>query len=179
MNGAVGEFVVLIASDTVEYRYATCGEHCRAEFLFVTCSLVGSRPDITRRKPSPKSSGVIAGHHLTRSTGIGAHAWTSSKRHHACNHQSTRTGCRCARQHARIFRCRTRFTRNARRSGPEQSTGSQRSCHTVHEAADSRTAVLRSGCRCWLLTGHSPARQDAHRSSEKRTVSRNTIYTLP
>ena len=160
MDGEVGEFVLLIAPNKVEYRHATCDGHCRTELLPVTCSVTGVRPDITR-KPNPKSSGVIVGHHLTRSAGIGAHAWTSSKRHHACNDQSARIRCRCAGQHARIFRCRTRFTRNARRSSPEQSTGSQRSCHTVHEAADSRTAVLRSGCRCWLLTGHSPARQDA------------------
>jgi len=153
MNGQGGEFVVLIAPDTVEYRHATCSGHCRTELLPVTCSVTGVRPDITR-KPNPKSSGVILGHHFTRSAGIGAHAWTSSKRHHACNDQSARTRCRCAGQHARIFRCRTRFTRNARRSSPEQSTGSQRSCHTVHEAPDSRTAILRSGCRCRLLTGH-------------------------
>ena len=55
-------------------------------------------------KPNPKSSGVIVGHHFTRSAGISAHAWTSCKRHHACDHQSARTRCRCARQHARIFR---------------------------------------------------------------------------
>jgi len=151
MNGQGGEFVVLIAPDTVVYRHDTCSGHCRAELLPVTCSVTGVRPDITRRKPNPKSSGVIVGHHFTRSAGIGAHAWTSSKRHHACNDQSARIRCRCAGQHARIFRCRTRFTRNARRSSPEQSTGSQRSCHTVHEAPDSRTAILRSGCRCRLL----------------------------
>ena len=151
--GEVCEFLALIAPDTVEYRHDTWDEHRRAELLPVTCPVTGVRPDITRRKPNPKSSGVIVGHHFTRSAGIGAHAWTSCKRHHACDHQSARTRCRCARQHACIFRCRTRSTRNAWRSTPEQSTGSQRSCRTVHEAVDSRTALLRSGCRCRVLTG--------------------------
>ena len=150
--GEVCEFLALIAPDTVEYWHDTWDEHRHAEFLPVACPLTRVRPDITRRKPSPKSSGVI-GHHLTRSTGIDADAWTSCQRHHACDHQSARTGCRWARQHARILRRRTRFTRNAWRSSSEQSTGNQGSCRTVHEAADSRTALLRSGCRYRVLTG--------------------------
>ncbi len=150
--GEVCEFLARIAPDTVEYRHDTWDGHRRTELLPLTCPLAGVRPDITRRKPSPKFSGVI-GHHLTRSTGIGADAWTSCKRHNACDHQSAQTGCRCAGQHARIFRCGTRLTRNAWRSSLEQSTGSQRSCRAVHEAVDSRTASLRSGCRCRVLTG--------------------------
>jgi hypothetical protein len=151
--GKVCEFLALVAPHTVEYRHDTWDEHRRPELLPVTCPLARVRPDITRRKPSPKSSGVIVGHHFTHSTGISAHAWTSCKRHHACDHQSARTGCRCARQSARIFRCGRRFTRNAWRSIPDQPTGSQGSCRTVHEAADSRTALLRSGCRWRVLRG--------------------------
>src|SRR6476646_6775294 len=117
--GKVCELLALIAPDTVEYRHDTWDERRRAELLPVTCPITGVRPDITRRKPNTKSSGVIVGYHFTRSAGIGAHAWTSCKRHHACDHQSART--RPARQHARIFRCRTRPTRNARRSPRQES----------------------------------------------------------
>lgn len=153
MMGEVYAFLALIAPHTVEYGHDTSDGHRRDELLPVTCSLAGIRPDITRRKPNPKSSGVIVSHHLTYSAGIGADEWASCKYHHACDHQSAQTWHRRTRWHARVFRRRTRFTWNAWGSSPEQSTGSQGSCRTVHEATDSRTALLRSRCRYRVLTG--------------------------
>ena len=139
-------FLALIAPDGVGYRHDTrdLQDSHDCDRPVGPCSFAGIFPDASRRYTATEPASSFTGHHFADSTVVRSDQRTSRQCRDA-RHDDPGNGC-YARPRSGLHRCGTRTSRNAWWSGCEHSPRSQRSCRSVHEAADSRAALVRPGC---------------------------------
>jgi hypothetical protein len=134
----------------VGYRCETRDVHGRHRALRFHCDFVAwISPNVARHgAAAANTTGGIARDDLADSAILGTVERAPCKCPDSCHDQSART-----RPPSPLLRRRTRSAWHARRTAADESPWRERSFHTVHEAADRRTAAVRPGDRCAVLTG--------------------------